>query len=252
MSMDRRTLLKGLAVAGAGAVAPVEASEQFAEAPDDAVGMLYDATRCIGCQACVTACKTANDLPGNRYNPPQDLNGYTKNIIRLYQDDGESSYMKSQCMHCIDPGCANACMIGAYKKRCNHIIFDPDTGTLREGALPGCCQACPKEAVIFGKYTDLIEDAKQRIADRPERYWGPDGEPKIFGLTDGGGTQVLYLADLNFAKLGLPTLGDEGTAKQAREIQHGIYRGFIAPVALYGVLGLVMWRNSRANKKEEG
>ncbi len=63
---------------------------------------------------------------------------------------------------------------------------------------------------------------------------------------------MLYLADLNFEKLGLPTLGDEGTAKQAREIQHGIYRGFIAPVALYSVLGLVMWRNSRAAKKEEG
>jgi len=295
MSMDRRTLLKGLAIAGAGAVAPAEASEKYAEAPGDAVGMLYDATRCIGCQACVTACKTANNLPGNRYDPPEDLSGETKNIIRLYEEADETSYMKSQCMHCVDPGCCNACMIGAFKKReygivtwdpdrcigcrycqvacpynipkfqwntgvplivkcelCNHIIHDPDTGTLREGALPGCCQACPKEAVIFGKYTDLIEDAKQRVADRPERYWGPDGEPKIFGLTDGGGTQVLYLADLNFEKLGLPTLGDEGTAKQAREIQHGIYRGFIAPVALYGVLGLVMWRNRRAATKEEG
>ena len=217
MSMDRRTLLKGLAVAGAGAVAPVEASEKYAEAPEDAVGMLYDATRCIGCQACVTACKTANNLPGNRYNPPEDLSGDTKNIIRLYEDADESSYMKSQCMQCIDPGCANACMIGAFKKReygiitwdpdrcigcrycqvacpynipkfqwdtgvplivkcelCNHIIHDPDTGTLREGALPGCCQACPKEAVIFGKYTDLIEDAKQRVADRPDRF-----EPRL-------------------------------------------------------------------------
>jgi len=296
MSMDRRTLLKGLAIAGAGAVTPLEASEKYTAPPDDAVGLLYDATRCIGCQACVTACKNANDLPGNRYDPPRDLDGYTKNIIRLYEgEDGTYSYVKSQCMHCIDPGCANACMIGAYKKRefgivtwdpsrcigcrycqvacpynipkfqwdtgvpkmvkcelCNHIIYDPETGTLREGALPGCCQACPKEAVIFGKYTDLVADAKQRIAEHPERYWGPDGEPKIFGLTDGGGTQVLYLADVSFDKLGFPDLENEGTAKQAREIQHGIYRGFIAPVALYGVLGLVMWRNKRAAGKEEG
>ena len=63
---------------------------------------------------------------------------------------------------------------------------------------------------------------------------------------------MLYLADVSFEKLGLPTLGDEGTAKHARDIQHGIYRGFIAPVALYGVLGLVMWRNRRAAGKEEG
>ncbi|HSO23805.1 MAG TPA: hydrogenase 2 operon protein HybA, partial [Chondromyces sp.] len=258
--------------------------------------MLYDATRCIGCQACVTACKNANNLPGNRYDPPRDLNGYTKNIIKLYKDeDGGYSYVKNQCMHCIDPGCVNACMIGAYKKRefgivtwdgsrcigcrycqvacpynipkfqwdtgvpelvkcelCNHIIYDPDTGGLREGALPGCCAACPVDAVIFGTYTELLADAKQRIAERPERYWGPDGEPKIFGLTDGGGTQVLYLADMSFDKLGFPQLDDVGTAKQARDIQHGIYQGFIAPVALYGILGIVLWRNHRANRKEEG
>ena len=35
-----------------------------------------------------------------------------------------------------------------------------------------------------------------------------------------------------------------------RAIQHGIYRGFIAPVALYGILGAVLWRNRRAAKKE--
>jgi hypothetical protein len=97
-----------------------------------------------------------------------------------------------------------------------------------------------------------VADAQQRIAERPERYWGPDGEPKIFGLTDGGGTQVLYLADVNFEKLGLPTMDDEGVAKQARDIQHGLYRGFIAPAALYAVLGAVIWRNARAQKKEEG
>lgn len=296
MSMDRRTLLKGLAVAGAGAVAPVEASEKYTEVPPDAVGMLYDATRCIGCQACVTACKNANNLPGNRYNPPRDLDGYTKNIIRIFEaEDGTHSYVKSQCMHCVDPGCVNACMIGAYKKRefgivtwdgsrcigcrycqvacpynipkfqwdtgipklvkcelCNHIIYDPDTGALREGAEPGCCQACPVDAVIFGKYTDLIADAKQRIAERPERYWGPDGEPKVFGLVDGGGTQVLYLADVSFEKLGFPELPDFGTARQAREIQHGLYKGFVAPVVLYSILGIVLWRNRRSTGKEEG
>ncbi len=288
MTMDRRTLLKGAAAVGAGAAvssaASVEASSTRPVAPPDAVGMLYDATLCIGCRACVTACKTANNMPGNLYDPPNDLNGETKNIIKLYEGDGEKSYMKQQCMHCIDPGCVNACMIGAFKKReygivtwdkdrcigcrycqvaCPYNIpkFQWDTAVpeivkcelcnhmLARGEEPGCVQACPKEAVIFGTYEELLAEARQRIADRPERYY-PAGDPQIYGDTEGGGTQVLYLAGVDFEKLGLPELGDEGVAAQARNIQHGVYQGFIAPVALYGILGAVLWRNRRSAKKE--
>ena len=288
MTMNRRTLLKGAAAVGAGAAVSsattAEASTTRPVAPPDAVGMLYDATLCIGCRACVTACKTANNMPGNLYDPPNDLNGETKNIIKLYEGDGEKSYMKQQCMHCIDPGCVNACMIGAFKKReygivtwdkdrcigcrycqvaCPYNIpkFQWDTAVpeivkcelcnhmLARGEEPGCVQACPKEAVIFGTYEELLAEARQRIADRPERYY-PAGDPQIYGDTEGGGTQVLYLAGVDFEKLGLPELGDEGVAAQARNIQHGVYQGFIAPVALYGILGAVLWRNRRSAKKE--
>jgi Fe-S-cluster-containing dehydrogenase component len=127
---------------------------------------------------------------------------------------------------------------------CLHIIKE-------EGGQPGCCQACPKEAVIFGTYTDLLADARQRIADHPDRYW-PAGNPKIFGEHEGGGTQVLYLASVDFEKLGLPPLDEESAGKLAQKVQHGVYQGFIAPVALYAVLGSVIWRNRRASKKEGG
>jgi Fe-S-cluster-containing dehydrogenase component len=122
---------------------------------------------------------------------------------------------------------------------------------LQAGKQPGCCQACPKEAVIYGTYEELMADAKQRIAEHPDRYW-PKGDPKIFGEHDGGGTQVLYLAGTDFENLGLPDLGTEGSASLARSVQHGVYQGFIAPVALYAVLGAVLWRNRRKNEKEGG
>jgi len=289
MSMDRRALLKGIAVAGAGAAvgAKSAAAYEAPPAPPDAVGMLYDATRCIGCRACVTACKTANDLPGNLYDPPNDLDGDTKNIIKKYEADGQlASYMKQQCMHCLDPACTRACMVGAFKKRDFGIItWDPGRcigcrycqvacpynipkfqwdkanpkivkcelclHMLKVGKEPGCCQACPKEAVIYGTYTDLMADAKERIARHPDRYW-PQGDPKIFGEHDGGGTQVLYLASVDFANLGLPVLGDEPAGALAQKVQHAVYKGFIAPVALYAVLGAVIWRNRRASAKEGG
>jgi Fe-S-cluster-containing dehydrogenase component len=247
--------------------------------------MLYDATRCIGCLACVTACKEANDLPGGHHDAAQGLSGSTKNVIRKYRADGEESFVKAQCMHCLDPSCTNACMIGALQKReygivtwdgtrcigcrycqvaCPYQIPKFEWGKanpkivkcelclhlIKAGKQPGCCQACPKEAVIYGPYQELLADAKKRVADHPDRYW-PQGSPKIFGETDGGGTQVLYLAAVDFGELGMPKLGEEGVGHLSRTVQHGIYKGFVAPAVLYVILGGVIWRNRRSQAKGE-
>jgi len=96
--------------------------------------------------------------------------------------------------------------------------------------------------VIFGKRTDLLDEAHRRLHDTPDRY-----VPKVYGETDGGGTQVLYLSHVPFEKVGFPALGDEPAPSLARSIQHGIYRGFIAPLALYAALGAVIYRNRRAD-----
>jgi ferredoxin len=125
---------------------------------------------------------------------------------------------------------------------CNH--------RLAEGLEPACCEVCPREAVIYGKYEDLLAEARQRQQDHPGRY-----VDHIYGEHDGGGTQVLYLSHVPFEKLGLPTLGEEPTGKLNREVQHGIYQGFIAPTVLYAALGTVMLVNRRRNRaagKDEG
>ena len=109
MKITRRSLLKGMASAGVVAAVPAkaEARERQKAGPDD-VGMLYDSTLCIGCKACVSACKVANDLPptvgrenGGYYDAPTSLDGNTKNIIKLYEEGPRHAYMKMQCMHCI-------------------------------------------------------------------------------------------------------------------------------------------------------
>ena len=287
---DRRSFLKSVAAAGtamAGAAAAGVTGEAKAgerrEAPPDAVGMLYDTTLCIGCKTCVVACHKANDLePDTRtddlHDAPLSLNDQTKNIIKLYKEGDRVSYMKQQCMHCVDPACVGACMIGALQKReygivtwdsnrcigcrycqvacpynipkfqwasaapkivkcelCNH--------RLAEGKIPACCEVCPRQAVIYGKRDELLAEAKRRIAENPGRY-----VDKVYGEEDGGGTQVLYISHVPFDKLGLPELGAESVPALNREIQHGIYKGFVAPAALYAALGAVMLRNRRSGK----
>jgi hypothetical protein len=94
--------------------------------------------------------------------------------------------------------------------------------------------------VIFGKREDLLREAKRRLAANPGGY-----VQKVYGETDGGGTQCLYISHVPFDKIGLPALGEESTPSLQRTIQHAVYKGFAAPIALYGLLGAVMLRNRR-------
>ena len=291
MDITRRRALQTLAAAGAvlgGTAAPVSATERR-EPPPDALGLLYDATRCIGCKACVVACAETNGLvpdttnaPGGLWQMPVDLNGQTKTIIKLYRDEetGAQSFVKTQCMHCIDPACVNACMIGALQKGEHGIVtYDVDRcvgcrycqiacpfnvpkfewassapkivkcelcrHVLALGGQPGCTRACPRQAVIFGPRAELLADAHRRIARHPDTY-----VPHVYGEHEAGGTQVLYLSHVPFQALGLPALGPESVPAPQRTLQSALYRGFAAPLVLYGALAAVMFRNRKTSSEE--
>jgi Fe-S-cluster-containing dehydrogenase component len=282
VGITRRTALKVALAAAAASVAKPAAASVPRPVPADAVGLLYDTTKCIGCKACMVACREANGLEpdtswsGGLYQAPLDLNAKTKTVIKLYDDGVKSSFMKAQCMHCVDPACASACMLGAYKKREHGIVtydvnycigcrycevacpygvpkFEWSKATprmvkcelcnhrLAQGKEPACSEVCPRKAVIFGKREDLLREARSRLAQNPGTYI-----QKIYGEKDGGGTQCLYISHVPFEHIGLPTLTEESTPTLQRTIQHSIYRGFAAPVALYGVLGFVMLRNRKS------
>src|SRR5512140_1854670 len=110
MATDRRTLLKSLAAAATlTVVSPRSEAAEARKAPSDAVGLLYDATRCVGCKACVAACKDAQKMTadvdgygGGLYDAPEGLNEFTKNIIQLAKSGNETSFVKKQCMPCVD------------------------------------------------------------------------------------------------------------------------------------------------------
>jgi Fe-S-cluster-containing dehydrogenase component len=124
MAISRRDVLRGAAVAGtAAAVGGVAEARERVEPLPDAVGMLFDSTLCVGCRACQTACKAANELPadpvedeGALYDAPKDLNATTKTIIKAVEANGALAFIKQGCMHCVDPACASACMMAALHK----------------------------------------------------------------------------------------------------------------------------------------
>jgi Fe-S-cluster-containing dehydrogenase component len=159
MSIDRRQFLKGVLAGGAAAAtcAPTAAQARGnLTMPPKAMGLLYDSTLCIGCKACVAACKESNHLPPEYSKPddvwdtPLDISGKTKNIIKMYKNgsgltknaevDGYA-FMKHSCLHCVDPSCVSACPVSAMHK-------DPVTGIVSYDAKACigcryCVVACP-------------------------------------------------------------------------------------------------------------
>ncbi|MCG6940006.1 MAG: hydrogenase 2 operon protein HybA [Thiohalocapsa sp.] len=206
MSINRRHFLKGLAAGAAGLGAGAVMGPAMARPPKQlapgAVGILYDATQCIGCKACEVACKEANDLPPvdnpaldqtygvhGIWDAADDLNSRTMNKIKAYRglgtieasradnvlaepsaDSGkrcDMSFVKRSCMHCVDPDCVSACPVSAMTK-------DPETGIVRYNpdACIGCryCQlACPFNVPKFEFDKTFPKIVKcQMCADRIE------------------------------------------------------------------------------------
>jgi ferredoxin len=157
------------------------------------------------------------------------------------REKGNVTYDASLCIGC--RYCQMACPFNVPKFQWSSmsgkiVKCELCSHRLAKGQQPACSEVCPRQAVIYGTRADLLAEAKRRIAESPDRYY-----PRVYGETDAGGTQCLYLADVPFEKLGLPDIGAEAVPNTARTVQHGIYRGFVAPVALYGVLMAVLLRN---------
>jgi Fe-S-cluster-containing dehydrogenase component len=163
MEIKRRDFLKGLAGSAVLAMAsPAIAASSEKDRLPDALGILYDSTLCVGCQACMVACKKANNMPieysgsQRQWDNPVDLSSKTLNIIKVYENgthmtkDSEIdgyAFVKRHCMHCVDPACVSACPATAMTK-------DAKTGvvTYNKDACIGCryCQvACPFDIPKF-------------------------------------------------------------------------------------------------------
>jgi Fe-S-cluster-containing dehydrogenase component len=194
-------------------------------------------------------------------------------------DDGSPVHFKSQCMHCEHPACVSACIVGALRKDpggpvtydaskcigCRYCIvacpfqmpayeyenaLTPEVRkcTLckertKDGGVPACVSVCPVEALTYGSREELLALAHERIRKHPDRYVN-----HVYGEHEAGGTSWLYLSDRPFQELGFPTLGPVSPAEVTETIQHGIFKGFAAPLLLGGLLA-AMSKLSRGSRE---
>jgi len=211
--------------------------------------------------------------------------GYTR--VNRYDnpwDSNKPTNVKVQCMHCDKPACVSACIVGAFSKQENGaVIWDTDMcigcrycmvacpfqiptfeydkaiqpninkcdfcyERTKDGLLPACVEICPVEALIYGKRRDLIEIADKRVKLYPDRYID-----KIYGFTEVGGTSWMYLANAEFEKFEFPKLSDSPAPGVSESIQAGIFAYFVPPIALYSLLGGIMWiTKNKENGRGEG
>ncbi|UCF91083.1 MAG: 4Fe-4S dicluster domain-containing protein [Desulfobacterales bacterium] len=158
-------------------------------------------------------------------------------VVNRYENDGMLQgpvFRKIQCNHCLEPACASACFVRAFTKTATGaVIYDPSVCVgcrycmiacpfeipayeydqalvprimkctlcyprIVKGLLPGCVEACPTEALTFGRRRDLLRTARERISQFPERYID-----HIYGENEMGGTSWLYLSGVPYREVGM-------------------------------------------------
>jgi formate dehydrogenase iron-sulfur subunit len=190
--------------------------------------LLIDITKCIGCEACVYACKEENNLPDTE---ERQLSATAYTVV----NEKDEVYFRRMCMHCDEPTCASVCPVKAFEKTeegavtyhgwkcigCRYCIQACPFGIptyewqktsplvrkctmclerQRQGKIPACAEACPTGATLFGDRAELIQEARKRIREDPDLY-----VQHIYGEKEAGGTDVLSVSSVPFGELGFPT-----------------------------------------------
>jgi NAD-dependent dihydropyrimidine dehydrogenase PreA subunit len=71
---------------------------------------------------------------------------------------------------------------------------------IEKGKIPACVEACPMEVMTFGKRSELIKLARQKIITHPGKYFD-----QIYGENEVGGSSWIYLAEVPFEHIGFRT-----------------------------------------------
>lgn len=183
-----------------------------------------DLDRCIGCQACVVACKTGNEVPlvDAYINVSDIVSGDSPNFF--------GSFAHHRCFHCGDAACVSVCPTAALSKWNGLTVVDVDKCSacgyctdacpykvphitdnhiskciacldrVQDGQTPWCVQTCPSQAIKFGERDTILANAKTRVATVAARY----PRANIYGETQLGGLGLMMILLDQPSVYGLP------------------------------------------------
>ncbi len=261
--MIRRDFFKVLGAAGGAAVVarPAGAQEPGRGTTDDPVGVLVDTTKCVGCRMCEFGCAHANGEANGLEKPSFDepltpertTNEKRWTVVQRHEVDGRAITVKRQCMHCLQPACASACLTKAMYHTpdgpvvwrsnkcmgCRYCMvscpFDVPKfeyhsavpriqkcqlcfGRVAHGESPACVASCRFGALTFGRRGNLLDEARRRIYTEPGHY-----VTHIYGEREAGGTSWLYLSAVPFDRIGFRTdIAEESYPAYAKEFLYAV------------------------------
>jgi Fe-S-cluster-containing dehydrogenase component len=180
-------------------------------APRKRYGMAVDTRRCVGCNACVIACKTENALPegGFRDWVVQETWGKFPDLSMQIRSERCGQCSSAPCVaacptgasHVAEGGvvlvnaakctgckaCVASCPYGAryvhpdgHVDKCTFCLHRTAQGT----KTTACAEVCPTRSLTFGDLADPESDLARLVASRRHEVVKPEAgtEPNLFFL----------------------------------------------------------------------
>ncbi|MCJ7471880.1 MAG: 4Fe-4S binding protein [Actinobacteria bacterium] len=244
------------------------------------MSILYDSSKCIGCEMCEKACMKENNL--HQEEKPEELSKTCWTAIKTTKNgNGQDLFLKQQCMHCTDASCTSVCPTGAAEHHGEYVVIDQDVcigcgyceeacpfsvphrghppvaaqkctfcfDRISSGSMPACAEACPIGATTYGARTDLVATANNKIQNLTKLGWT---EAQLYGESELGGLGVMYILLKPPAFYGLPEKPRQATKNVLSQWTSGSLTAAVLIAPFWYLYKRISEKDKQSIKQKEG